>query len=82
MFGREGGLHPADGSYTPRPGDAFLMLYQDGEGVDTGHGHIGIVRSWDEAEHEIGTVEGNASNGVRLKTRARSTLTAFGVIFP
>lgn len=82
MFEREGELHPADGSYTPRPGDVFLMLYQDGEGVDTGHGHTGIVRAWDEAKVEITTIEGNASNGVRCRARALSSLTAFGVLYP
>lgn len=82
LFEREGGLHPADGSYAPRPGDAFLMLYQDGEGVDTGHGHIGIVRSWNPASLAIGTVEGNSSNGVRSRTRMLSTITAVGVLFP
>lgn len=74
--------HLVGDGYVPMPGDAFLLLYADADGVDTGHGHIGFVREWDAVRAEVSTLEGNASNGVRTRTRARSTLTAFGVIFP
>lgn len=63
----------------PVPGDAFLMLYHDGDGVDTGHGHIGLVLS--SGSDIITTIEGNASNGVRSCIRRISDITAFGRIY-
>lgn len=66
----------------PAPGDAFIILYAGAEGVDSGHGHIGLVVSYDAAAGTIRTVEGNASNGVRSNVRKLSTLAGWGPVGP
>lgn len=48
----------------------------DGDGAKIRGGHIGIIL-WDDGD-SVQTVEGNTQNGVRLRTRKKSTL--WGVI--
>jgi hypothetical protein len=70
-------LYESSEAYEPRPGDLFIMLTKGAEGVDTGHGHVGIVLSYDKDKREIRTIEGNASNAVRSLKRPRSAIAGF-----
>lgn len=58
--------HPNDGSYLPRPGDAFVMLYT---GKKVGKGHIGFVLRVDPVTGRFNTVEGNCGNRVKVGLR-------------
>lgn len=55
--------HASDGSYLPRPGDAFVMLHGNGKG------HIGFVLRVDPATGRFNTVEGNCGNRVKVGLR-------------
>ena len=66
----------------PSPGDVFIILYKGAEGVDSGHGHIGFIVSYDQASQTIRTVEGNTSNGVRSKTRKLDGISGWGSVAP
>lgn len=57
---------PNDGKYVPRPGDAFVMLYQ---GERAGHGHIGYVLRVDPPTGRFNTCEGNCGNRVKVGLR-------------
>lgn len=54
---------PNDGSYTPQPGDAFVMLKGNGKG------HIGWVLRVSEDGSAINTCEGNCGNRVKVGMR-------------
>lgn len=58
--------HPNDGSYTPIPGDIFVMLYQ---GKKSGMGHIGFVVRVDPETGRFNTCEGNCGNRVKIGMR-------------
>lgn len=66
----------------PGPGDAFVLLATGADGVDTGHGHMGLVLSVDRDAATLRTIEGNTSNGVRQKTRAIASLHGWGAVTP
>ena len=55
---------PNDGSYVPRPGDAFVMLHGGRKG------HIGFVLRADDTR--INTCEGNCGNRVKIGLRTWS----------
>lgn len=57
---------PNNGRYVPRPGDAFVMLY---EGDRAGHGHIGYVLRVDPVTGRFNTCEGNCGNRVKVGLR-------------
>ena len=61
---KRGMWHPNDGSYVPRPGDAFVMLYKGSK-----KGHIGFVLRVDPSDCRFNTVEGNCGNRVKLGLR-------------
>jgi hypothetical protein len=63
-------------SYSPVPGDAFVMLYQDGTG------HIGCVLRVDKARNAtaFNTVEGNCGNRVKVGRRQMDQSTLVGFI--
>jgi hypothetical protein len=69
----------ARGSYTPVPGDAFVMLYKSG-GRYTGKGHIGFVYRVSRSAEEFNTVEGNCGNRVKIGKRSLSDATIEGFI--
>ena len=62
---RKRGKYKAVGGYTPKAGDLMIQ----------GDRHIGIVVSADRSG--VQTVEGNASNSVKLVTRGYSEITGF-----
>lgn len=62
--------------YTPRPGDAFVMLYRNKQGKLTGSGHIGLVAVTDGKQ--FNTFEGNCGN--RFKSGVRSIASCEGFI--
>ena len=68
-------------SYSPVPGDAFVMLYQDKAGKLVGTGHIGFVLRVDKATNAkaFNTIEGNCGNRVKVGLRQidQSTLVGF-----
>lgn len=68
--------------YTPRPGDAFVMLYSK-KGRLTGRGHIGWVYSLAPDAKSFNTLEGNCGNRVKLGVRnvSQGTLVGFVNLF-
>jgi hypothetical protein len=63
-------------SYSPVPGDAFVMLHHDGTG------HIGFVLRVDKAKNAtaFNTVEGNCGNRVKVGRRQMDQSTLVGFI--
>src|SRR6266536_5785896 len=63
-------------SYAPVPGDAFVMLHQDGTG------HIRFVLRVDKARNAtaFNTVEGNCGNRVKVGRRQMDQSTLVGFI--
>lgn len=62
----QGMAHEFADGYVPIPGDVFVMLYRRG-GVLTGSGHAGFVLR--SNGYQFNTVEGNASNRVKIGFR-------------
>ena len=59
---------PNDGTYVPRPGDAFVMLYKSDGGKER-RGHIGYVLRVDPVTGRFNTIEGNCGNRVKVGLR-------------
>ena len=68
------------GVQPPTPGDAFVMLYRNSNGVLTGKGHIGIVYWVSKDGKRIATVEGNCGNRVTIGERFLSDPNIVGFI--
>jgi len=70
-------------TYSPIPGDAFVMLYRDSAGRLTGRGHIGFVMRVGVADGrplKINTVEGNCGNRVKIGERTLADPNIVGFI--
>lgn len=59
----------------PTPGDIFLMLGRDDNGVLTGRGHAGIVLR--ASDTEINTLEGNTGNRFAMGLRKQASIDAY-----
>jgi hypothetical protein len=70
------------GSYSPIPGDAFVMLYRNSSGKLTGTGHIGFVLRVDRAKNPkaFNTIEGNCGNRVKVGLREMDQSSLVGFI--
>ncbi|GAK53770.1 CHAP domain protein [Candidatus Moduliflexus flocculans] len=71
------------GEYLPIPGDAFMMFYRDDKGKLTNVGHIGFVLRVEVKDGKavaINTIEGNASNRVKLGKRHLADASIVGFI--
>jgi len=68
--------------YSPIPGDFFVMLYKNKHGNYTGSGHIGFVLSVSKDGKSFNTIEGNASNRVKVGVRKLSQSSLIGFINP
>lgn len=66
-------------SHNPIPGDIFIMLFRNSNGRLTGMGHTGVVLSVSKDNNYFNTIEGNASDRVKIGTRSitQSTLVGF-----
>lgn len=71
-FKKHNEWHAPDG-YTPKSGD---IIYYDWTGTRSGAMHVGIVESADASK--VYTIEGNTSNMVARKVRARSSRDILG----
>lgn len=69
-------------SYTPTPGDAFIMQYRNSKGQLTGRGHTGIILRVSSNGELFNAVEGNTKNRIAITLREVSNSTILGYINP